>query len=85
MTPLLTPEGYAQTKIKFANMQKRLAELEARSDKPPYFPEVRQSYLSMMRQYLRDIKLYEASLARQATEPSSDSSQGPPSEHHPDV
>ena len=67
MTPLLTPEGYVQTKEKLANLKKRLAALEARTDLTPiHHAEARESYLDMMRQYLREIKLYEAWLARQA-------------------
>ena len=61
MTPLLTPEGYEATKRKLADMEKRLQALRARTDlNPIHHAEAERSYLDMMRQYLRDIKLYEA-------------------------
>ena len=61
MTPNLTPEGYAQTRSKLANLRSRLADLEARTDlKPDYRSEVRKSYEGMIRDYLREIKLFEA-------------------------
>jgi hypothetical protein len=61
MTPLLTPEGYAQTKAKLADLEKRLAALETRTDlKPLHLAEVRRSYQNMIRRYLREIKLFEA-------------------------
>jgi len=61
MTPRLTPEGYAQTKKKLASMEARLAALLPRTDlNPIHKSEVERSYRDMMRQYLRDIKLYEA-------------------------
>ncbi|HXG09657.1 MAG TPA: hypothetical protein VNK04_07700 [Gemmataceae bacterium] len=64
MTPRLTPEGYAQTKIKLANMEARLAALRARHDlNPVHKEEVERSYLDMIRQYRREIKLYEATQA----------------------
>jgi hypothetical protein len=60
MIPLLTPEGYAQTKSKLADMKVRLAALQARDDLSPlHKQEAERSYHDMMRQYLRDIKLYE--------------------------
>jgi hypothetical protein len=61
MTPMLTPEGYAQTKSKLENLERRLADLESRTDlKPLHLGEVRRSYKSMIRQYRREMKLYEA-------------------------
>jgi hypothetical protein len=66
MSEPLTPEGYAATKARLANLEARLAELEKRPDKPAWFSEVRWSYMDMMRQYQRDIKLYEATLARES-------------------
>ncbi|CAN5771377.1 hypothetical protein BH23PLA1_BH23PLA1_40680 [soil metagenome] len=66
MTPLLTPEAYAQTKTKLAALEHRLAELETRTDlQPQHHAEVRRSYERMMRQYRREIKLFEATLASQ--------------------
>ena len=61
MTPLLTPEGYAQTKEKLALMEARLAALRQRGDlAPTHRAEVEHSYEDMIRQYLREIKSYEA-------------------------
>ncbi len=60
MTPLLSDNGYAQTKVKLANLKRRLAALESRNVQPRHFSEVRRSYLRMIQQYTREIKLYEA-------------------------
>jgi hypothetical protein len=61
MTPRLTDGGYAQTKAKLENLERRLADLESRADlKPLHLAQVRRSYKSMIRQYRREIKLYEA-------------------------
>ena len=61
MTPILTPEGYAQTKMKLANMEARLAALRSRGQLDSiHKQEVERSYLDMIRQYRREIKLYEA-------------------------
>ena len=61
MTPLLTLAGYVQTKAKLRDLEKRLAELEDRTDlKPSHLEEVRRSYERMIRQYRREINLYEA-------------------------
>jgi BMFP domain-containing protein YqiC len=52
MTHNLTSEGYAQTKAKLENLQRRLADLETRTDlKPLYLAGVRRSYKTMIRQY----------------------------------
>jgi hypothetical protein len=76
MTPLLTSTGYAQTQKKLAQMEKRLAQLEGRaSGKPKHFDEVRRSYGRMISQYRREIKLYEATRARQSKEAGSRISQ----------
>lgn len=57
----MSPAGYAQTKSKLAELQRRLAALEERTDLSPlHCDEVRRSYERMMRQYLREIKLFEA-------------------------
>jgi hypothetical protein len=61
MTPRLTPGGYAQTRSKLEDLERRLAELESRTDlKPLHRAEVRRSYESMIRQYRREMKLHEA-------------------------
>ena len=62
MKELLTHAGYVQTKAKLADLQKRFAALEKRTDlSPVHFGEAKNSYRKMMRKYLREIKLYEAS------------------------
>ena len=62
MTQILTPHGYAQTKAKLAELERRLAELEGRTDlNSVHQAEVRHSYNTMIGQYRREIKLYEAS------------------------
>jgi hypothetical protein len=64
MTPLLTREGYEQTRAKLAGRESRLAEIGKRKDlNPQHHLEVRKSYLRMIGQYRREIKLYEATLA----------------------
>ena len=65
MTALLTPSGYTQTKEKLAKLQYRLGELESRKERPRHIAEVRRSYLRMIQQYTREIKLHEASMAAQ--------------------
>ena len=61
MIPRLSPGGYAQTKAKLENLERRLADLLSRTDlKPPHLAEVRRSYESMIRKYRRELKLYEA-------------------------
>jgi len=45
MTPRLTPAGYSQTKLKLAELEKRLADVEKRTDlSPRHATEVRRSY-----------------------------------------
>ena len=64
MTPRLTPAGYSQTKAKLAALEKRLADVEERTDLSPcHATEVRRSYAGITRQYRREIKLYEATLS----------------------
>jgi hypothetical protein len=66
MTEALTPEGYEQTKEKLADLERRLGEMEKRTDlDPEHLASVRRSYRTMMRQYLREIKLYEAKHANE--------------------
>ena len=61
MTPQLTPAGYDQTLSKLAELKQRLNRLDRRQDlDPQHHAEVRQSYLRMISQYRREIKLYEA-------------------------
>jgi hypothetical protein len=66
MTEILTAEGYEQTKEKLGDLETRLAKLEQRTDlDPEHLAGVRRSYKMMMREFLRDIKLYEAKLGNQ--------------------
>jgi len=66
MTPILTSEGYRQTKEKLANLEKRLGELTARpGPKPSHYHEVLRSYDSMIRQYRREIEIYEVDQSEQ--------------------
>ncbi|HEX8203898.1 MAG TPA: hypothetical protein VF590_25710 [Isosphaeraceae bacterium] len=61
MTPRLTPSGYDQTKAKLQDLERRLADLGSRTNLTPLrLAEVRRSYESMIRQYRRELKLYEA-------------------------
>jgi hypothetical protein len=70
MTATLTPEGYEQTKRKLADLERRLGEIEKRADlTPDHLDSVRRSYLMMMREYLREIKLYEARHANKTSAP----------------
>jgi hypothetical protein len=65
MIDRLTPAGYAQTKVKLANTEARLAALRARGDlSATHKGEVERSYLDMISQYRREIKLYEATAAQ---------------------
>jgi hypothetical protein len=66
MRDLLTAEGYEQTKEKLRDLETRLAEIEKRADlSPSRLASVRRSYAMMMREYLQDIKLYEAKQDKQ--------------------
>ena len=66
MAEILTADGYEQTKEKLSDLQTRLAELEQRTDlDAEHLVSVRRSYKMMMREFLQDIKLYEAKQARQ--------------------
>ena len=61
MTPLLTQESYLQTQHKLARLEARLAALRARpAHNLVHRAEVERSYEEMLRQYRREIKLYEA-------------------------
>jgi hypothetical protein len=71
MTEPLTAEGYEQTKEKLRDLETRLAAIEKRTDLgPTHLESVRRSYRMMMREYLKEIKLYEA---RQRSEPQASS------------
>jgi len=66
MRESLTAEGYEQTKEKLRDLETRLAEIEERTDlDPKRLASVRRSYKMMIREYLQDIKLYEARQAKQ--------------------
>jgi hypothetical protein len=66
----LTAEGYEQTKEKLADLERRLAEIENRTDlDPEHLASVRRSYKMMMREYLQEIKLYEAKHGKQVPTP----------------
>jgi hypothetical protein len=65
MTEVLTAEGYEQTKEKLRDLQSRLTEIEKRTDlAPAHFASVRRSYNSMIREFLQEIKIYEAKQAK---------------------
>jgi hypothetical protein len=66
MNELLTTEGYELTKGKLRDLQNRLAEIEKRTDlDAKRLTSIRRSYTMMMREFLQDIKLYEAKHAKQ--------------------
>ena len=62
MTELLTLDGYEQTKEKLLALEERLARLASRTDvETSHREEAKRSYDSMIAQYRRELKLYEAS------------------------
>ncbi len=66
MSEILTAEGYEQTKEKLRDLETRLAEMEKRTDlDPEHLASVRRSYKMIMREFLQDIKLYEARRPKQ--------------------
>ena len=66
MSELLTVEGYEQTKEKLRDLESRLEEIENRTDlDAEHLASVRRSYKMMMREYLQDIKLFEARQSKQ--------------------
>ena len=66
MNEILTADGYEQTKAKLCDLDRRLAAIESRTDlNPQHLASVRRSYKMMMREFLQDIKLYEARQAKQ--------------------
>ena len=67
MTPRLTPGGYAQTKTKLENLERRLADIKTRTGlKPVHRAEVRRSYERMIRQYRREMSLFEVQLCHES-------------------
>ena len=66
MNEMLTAEEYEQTKEKLCDLETRLAVLEQRTDlQAEHLASVRRSYKMIMREYLREIKLYEARQRKQ--------------------
>ena len=64
MIELLTEEGYEQTKAKLRDLELRLGEIDKRTDlDPEHLKGVRRSYAMMIREYLQDIKIFEAKRA----------------------
>jgi hypothetical protein len=61
MTPELSDAGYIQTKSKLADLLERRSLIAARTDlSETHRAEVLRSYDRMVKQYRREIKLYEA-------------------------
>ncbi len=64
MTPELNEAGYPQTRAKLADLLERRSRIATRGDlSPAHRGEVARSYDRMIRQYRREIKLYEATHA----------------------
>ena len=62
MSELENANEYEQTRIKLARLEERLAKLERRTDlSAERLAASRRSYHQMMQQYLRELKLFEAS------------------------
>jgi hypothetical protein len=65
MTETLTAEGYEQTKEKLRDLEMRLAEMEKRTDlDAEHLASVRRSYKMIIREFLREIRLYETQRQR---------------------
>jgi len=61
MTEYLDAQGYEQTKVKLADLQRREAEIAARTDlAATHREQVLLSCQQMIGQYRRELKLYEA-------------------------
>ena len=61
MTKLLTTEEYEQTKEKLRDLETRLAEIEKRTDlAPAHLASVRRSYNMIIREFLQEIRVFEA-------------------------
>ena len=70
MSEILTTEAYEQAKTKLRDLETRLAALNQRVNlKPAHQASVRRSYTMMMREFLRNIKLYEANHGKQNPTP----------------
>jgi hypothetical protein len=66
MIEILTAEGYEQTKDKLRDLERRLAAIGNRTDLDPgHLARVRRSYRMMMREFMKEIKLYEAKRSKQ--------------------
>jgi hypothetical protein len=66
MNEIRTADECEQSKEKLRDLERRLAELEKRTDlDPDHVASVRRSYKMMMRELLRDIKPYEGRQAKQ--------------------
>ncbi len=67
MTAALTDAGYIQTKAKLADLVERRSRAKARTDlSPAHRAEVIRSHDRMIRQYRREIKLYETTHSQPA-------------------
>lgn len=83
MKRLQTEIAYEQTKAKLADLDRRLDALESRTDLSSlHKSQAVRSYRAMMRQYSRDIKLFEAShpVRANSSERCNPRAQEPPSE-----
>ncbi len=70
MSEQLTDEGYEQTKEKLHDLESRLAEIVKRTDlAPAHLASVRRSYNMMIREFLQEIKLYEAKHSKPSPPP----------------
>ena len=68
MKEVLTQDGYEATKEKLRDLEVRLAVIKNRTDlTPDHLASVRRSYHMMIREFLQDIRLYEAHLRRSAS------------------
>ena len=73
MIETLTADGYEQTREKLRDLETRLAAIERRTDlKPDHLESVRKSYRMMMRDMLKEVKLYESMLRRTVRLPTAD-------------
>lgn len=85
MKRLQTEQAYKQTKAKLADLKRRLSALESRTDLTSlHKSQALRSYRTMMRQYSRDIKLFEATCPERAesAQRHNPRTQEPPSESH---
>ena len=74
MTALLSENSYVRTKTKLAELERRLAALERRTDlSAVHKAEACRSCRSMIQEYRREIELFEATHRPTAVSPSSKS------------